>query len=160
MRSVASIGSSGQASGLGNLQAADIASANSGAVGSPPPTHLFYPVAGPASSAIPNPAACVTPHLRFDDGGNMRERAMKTTINGIGIHYEMSGRPNGPVVVLHHPLASNLASWDALTGALEPNYHVVRFDARGHGQTQAPEGAYTFETCGRCRQADGPPHHR
>ena len=48
--------------------------------------------------------------------------------------------------MLHHPLATNLTIWDELTAALSPNYRVVRFDARGHGQTEAPKGAYKFET--------------
>lgn len=71
---------------------------------------------------------------------------MRATINGIGINYEVSGRADAPPVVLHHPLATNLSTWDALTTALEPRYRVVRFDARGHGQSEAPEGPYTFET--------------
>lgn len=71
---------------------------------------------------------------------------MRATINGIEMNYEVSGRSDAPAVVLHHPLATNLSTWDALTAALEPNYRVVRFDARGHGKTEAPEGPYAFET--------------
>lgn len=71
---------------------------------------------------------------------------MKATVNGIEMNFEVSGRPNAPAVVLHHPLAGDLTTWAALTAALEPQYRVIRFDARGHGQTQAPDGAYTFET--------------
>lgn len=71
---------------------------------------------------------------------------MRATINGIAMNYAVSGRTDAPPVVLHHPLATNLTTWDALTAALEPHYRIVRFDARGHGKTEAPEGAYTFET--------------
>ena len=70
---------------------------------------------------------------------------MMAPINGISMHYQVSGPQNGPVVVLHHPLATNLSIWDELTAALEPRYRVVRMDARGHGQTEAPKGAYTFD---------------
>lgn len=70
---------------------------------------------------------------------------MRARVNGIVMNYEVSGRDDAAPVVLHHPLATNLASWDALTVALEPNYRVVRFDARGHGETDAPEGPYTYE---------------
>jgi 3-oxoadipate enol-lactonase len=71
---------------------------------------------------------------------------MKAKINGIAINYETSGPTNAPAVVLHHPLSTNLSTWDELTAALDPKYRVVRLDARGHGQSDAPAGAYTFET--------------
>ena len=71
---------------------------------------------------------------------------MKATINGIAMNYELSGRADAPAVFLHHPLTANLATWDALTAELEPDYRVVRMDARGHGRTEAPSGPYTFET--------------
>lgn len=71
---------------------------------------------------------------------------MKSTVNGIAINYELSGAADGPAVVLHHPLATNLTCWDELTAVLEEKYRVLRLDARGHGQSDAPVGAYTFET--------------
>jgi 3-oxoadipate enol-lactonase len=71
---------------------------------------------------------------------------MKSTVNGIAINYELSGVADGPAVVLHHPLATNLTCWDELTAALEERFRVLRLDARGHGKSDAPAGAYTFET--------------
>ena len=71
---------------------------------------------------------------------------MKSTVNGIAINYELSGAADGPAVVLHHPLATNLSCWDELTAALEEKYRVLRLDARGHGASDAPAGAYAFET--------------
>jgi 3-oxoadipate enol-lactonase len=71
---------------------------------------------------------------------------MQATINGIRMTYEIAGSDQAPVVVLHHPLATNLSIWDEITAALTPKYRVVRFDARGHGKTEATKGAYSFET--------------
>lgn len=71
---------------------------------------------------------------------------MKATVNGITLHYADEGDRGAPPVVLHHPLATDLTIWDELTTALLPSYRVIRFDARGHGQSEAPSGAYTFET--------------
>jgi 3-oxoadipate enol-lactonase len=71
---------------------------------------------------------------------------MKATVNGIALNYEVLGPANAPPVVLHHPIATNLSVWDELAAALEPRYRVIRFDARGHGQSEAPQGAYAFET--------------
>ncbi len=74
---------------------------------------------------------------------------MKAKVNGINLNFELSGNNSGPAVVLHHPLATNLSSWDELTAALEPRYRVLRLDARGHGRSDAPKGAYTFEMLAR-----------
>jgi 3-oxoadipate enol-lactonase len=71
---------------------------------------------------------------------------MKSTINGMDINYELSGPADGPVVVLHHPLATNLTSWDELTAVLEPRYRVLRLDARGHGKSDAPSPPYQLES--------------
>lgn len=71
---------------------------------------------------------------------------MHAKINGIMINYVVSGSEAAPPVVLHHPLATNLSIWDELAAALEPRYRVIRFDARGHGNSEAPQGAYTFQT--------------
>ena len=71
---------------------------------------------------------------------------MQATINGIRMNYRADGRENATPVVLHHPIATNLTIWDELTAALTPRYRVVRFDARGHGQSEASAGPYKFET--------------
>jgi 3-oxoadipate enol-lactonase len=70
---------------------------------------------------------------------------MQATINGIRMIYDVSGAENGPPVVLHHSLAMNLSLWDELAAALAPKYRVIRFDARGHGRTEATKAPYTFE---------------
>jgi 3-oxoadipate enol-lactonase len=35
--------------------------------------------------------------------------------------------------------------WDALAVALAPTFTVLRYDTRGHGQSTAPEGSYSFD---------------
>lgn len=67
---------------------------------------------------------------------------MKTRANGIDIHYEISG--SGPCVTLCHSLATDLTLWDELAAELGKKFTVLRYDARGHGQTSAPEGSYNF----------------
>lgn len=68
----------------------------------------------------------------------------KATIGDITVNYDISGASDAPPVILHHPLATNLSIWDELTAALGPHYRVIRFDARGHGASDAPTGAYDF----------------
>jgi len=68
------------------------------------------------------------------------------TNDGISLNYAIEGSENAASVVLHHPLATNLTSWDALSAELtSKGYRVIRLDARGHGRSDAPPGPYTFE---------------
>ncbi len=67
---------------------------------------------------------------------------MKIHANGIDIHYEISG--SGPWVTLAHSLATDLTLWDELAAVLSQHFSVLRYDARGHGQTSAPGGPYSF----------------
>ncbi len=70
---------------------------------------------------------------------------MKIKVNGINLNYEISGRDDAPVVMLSHSLASSLVMWQPQLGALESEFKVLRFDTRGHGDSDAPEGKYTLE---------------
>ena len=69
---------------------------------------------------------------------------MKVTANGIGIRYEIEGPESAPVVVMSHSLAANLRMWEDQMPVLS-GYRVLRYDTRGHGGTDAPEGDYTLD---------------
>lgn len=68
---------------------------------------------------------------------------MKLSANGIDINYSVEG--SGPWVTLSHSLACNLGMWEPQISALAQRYTVLRYDTRGHGQTSAPAGPYSFE---------------
>jgi 3-oxoadipate enol-lactonase len=74
---------------------------------------------------------------------------MRIESNGIGINCEFSGKEDAPVVVLSHSLGSSMEMWDPQLEALEPHFRVLRYDMRGHGRSEAPEGAYTLELLAR-----------
>ncbi len=67
---------------------------------------------------------------------------MQARINGIMMNYQVDGAEGAPPVILHHPLATDLTIWDELVASLKNDYRLVRFDARGHGATEAPAGPY------------------
>ena len=69
---------------------------------------------------------------------------MKLNANGIEIHYVLEGPEDAPTVTLSHSLATSLALWEPQAEALKSRYRVLRYDTRGHGQTDAPLGPYTF----------------
>ena len=64
--------------------------------------------------------------------------------NGINIHYTRTGGDRPPVIFLHG-LTANGACWTALARALQSEYDIILPDARGHGQSSAPEHGYRYE---------------
>ena len=54
----------------------------------------------------------------------------------------------GPVIVLSHALGCDVSMWDALAALLAKRYTVLRYDARGHGQSGVPPGPYTMDMLG------------
>jgi 3-oxoadipate enol-lactonase len=70
---------------------------------------------------------------------------MKMDVNGITVRYEMEGPESAPVVTLSHSLATDFSMWDLQAGVLKSGYRVLRYDTRGHGGTDAPQGPYTLE---------------
>jgi 3-oxoadipate enol-lactonase len=70
---------------------------------------------------------------------------MKARINGSEIYYELNGKEGAPWLVLSHSLACNVRMWDPTVEALQGSYRILNYDMRGHGQSAAPEGAYTLD---------------
>ncbi len=70
---------------------------------------------------------------------------MRITANGISMHYTLNGTAGAPVVTLSHSLATHLGMWEAQMAALSARYRVLRYDTRGHGETDASAGAYTLD---------------
>ena len=63
--------------------------------------------------------------------------------NGIDIYYRIDG-VDGPWVMLAHALGVDHQLWDGIAQHLAARHRVLRYDARGHGKTTAPHGAYTL----------------
>ena len=64
--------------------------------------------------------------------------------NGIKLHYYRTGGDKPPVV-LAHGITDNGLCWTPLAQALEKNYDLIMYDARGHGFSDAPESGYSTE---------------
>jgi pimeloyl-ACP methyl ester carboxylesterase len=60
---------------------------------------------------------------------------------------DVGGNPQAPAVILLHGGGQTRHSWDGAMGALlDHGYHVVNFDARGHGESDwSPRQEYTLE---------------
>lgn len=57
---------------------------------------------------------------------------------------EVSGPRDAPVVLLSHALGTSLNLWDPQMAALEARFRVVRYDIRGHGESEIPPAPYTL----------------
>ena len=62
--------------------------------------------------------------------------------NDIDIAYEISGNTAGPKMVLIHGLYVNSDSWKFQLDDFEKDFHVLRFDLRGHGRTTKPKQSF------------------
>ena len=66
----------------------------------------------------------------------------------VRMHPELTGRPDGPVLVFANSLGCTLDMWEPQVEALRTRFRIVRYDVRGHGASPAPPGPYTIADLG------------
>ena len=71
--------------------------------------------------------------------------ALMQASDGCSIHYRFDGPESVPVVMLSNSLGATLAMWEPQMAALTERYRVLRYDNRGHGGSDVPDGPYTLE---------------
>ena len=67
------------------------------------------------------------------------------SVNGVRLHHRVEGDPDGVPVVFANSLGTDLRVWDRLLPLLPAGLRVLRYDMRGHGLSDAPEGDYTTQ---------------
>lgn len=67
-----------------------------------------------------------------------------TSINGVDLAYRIDGDGSKPWLVLSNSLASDHRMWEPQMGLFTQTHRILRYDTRGHGQSQASDGPYTF----------------
>jgi 3-oxoadipate enol-lactonase len=70
---------------------------------------------------------------------------MKIEVNGIRFNYRIDGPGGAPWVTMSNSLGTTYGMWDAQIDAFAQRYRVLRYDQRGHGETDASPGPYSFE---------------
>ena len=79
---------------------------------------------------------------------------MQARINGIETRFELTGDRGAPLVVLANSLGADLSMWDSQAAALaNAGFQTLRYDARGHGRTEAPPPPYRMEDLANDLQA-------
>jgi 3-oxoadipate enol-lactonase len=72
-----------------------------------------------------------------------------TTGDGTRIFYQFDGDEGRPILLLSNSLGTTLEMWDPQMADLMGHYRVLRYDSRGHGRSDAPEGPYEIGQLGR-----------
>lgn len=69
--------------------------------------------------------------------------------DGTRIAYSWDGPEDAPVLLLSNSLGTDLHMWEPQIAAFARAFRVLRYDTRGHGQSDAPAGAYSMDRLGR-----------
>ena len=69
---------------------------------------------------------------------------MKIEANSIKLHVQEDGNPNGTPVVFANSLGTDLSLWDGVIPHLPQNLRFIRYDKRGHGQSEVPTPPYSM----------------
>lgn len=57
-------------------------------------------------------------------------------IHGVAMRYRRDGNPAKPPLVLIHEMGGTLESWDGVVPFLADDFHILRYDFRGAGQSE------------------------
>jgi len=69
--------------------------------------------------------------------------------DGCLLNVSVEGRDGGPTLMLSNSLGCTLQMWEPQMKALTQVFRVVRYDRRGHGKSQVPDGPYSMERFGK-----------
>lgn len=65
-------------------------------------------------------------------------------VNGTRLHYRDEGPRDGAPVVFSNSLGTDLRLWNGIIGHLPDGLRIIRYDKRGHGLSDSPNGPYTM----------------
>jgi 3-oxoadipate enol-lactonase len=69
--------------------------------------------------------------------------------DGARLFYRFDGPSDRPVLMLSNSLGTNLGMWEPQIPAFATHFRVLRYDSRGHGNSDAPEGPFSMAALGR-----------
>jgi len=70
---------------------------------------------------------------------------MDVRANNISFVCQIDGPEDAPWLTFSNSLNTNFSLWDGQVALLADRYRILRYNARGHGGTQAPPGPYDLE---------------
>jgi 3-oxoadipate enol-lactonase len=72
-----------------------------------------------------------------------------TLDDDVRLAYRVDGDEALPALVLVNSLGTDLRMWEPQVATLSRHFRIVRFDMRGHGQSEVSDGAYPLDRLGR-----------
>jgi 3-oxoadipate enol-lactonase len=72
----------------------------------------------------------------------------KSEVNGARLFYTLSGKTDAPVLVMSNSLGTALEMWQPQLAAMESKFHLLRYDMRGHGNSDLAKEACSISTLG------------
>jgi 3-oxoadipate enol-lactonase/4-carboxymuconolactone decarboxylase len=69
--------------------------------------------------------------------------------NGSRHYYRLEGVEGRPLLILSHSIGTDHGMWEPQMPEFLRYFQVLRYDARGHGASDAPSGEYSIEQLGR-----------
>lgn len=72
------------------------------------------------------------------------QEQMITRPDGTGIYARITGPETGPAVVFSNSLGTTVHLWDQVVPLLPDGLRILRYDMRGHGRSDVPEGPYSM----------------
>jgi len=67
----------------------------------------------------------------------------------VRLHYQLDGDPRLPVLMLCNSLGTTLQMWEPQMPAFLAHFRVLRYDTRGHGQSEVTPGEYSIAQLGK-----------
>lgn len=77
------------------------------------------------------------------------EKTMLHMDDDCRIAYRFDGPEDAPVLLLSNSLGTDMSMWSPQMHGLTRTFRVLRYDSRGHGSSDAPDGAYSMDRLGR-----------
>lgn len=74
-------------------------------------------------------------------------------LGDVRLHYRIDGDPSGAPIVFANSLGTDLRLWDPILPHLPAGLKIIRFDKRGHGQSDCPPAPYAMGTLVRDTEA-------
>lgn len=65
------------------------------------------------------------------------------------LHYRLDGTEGRPWLTFCNSLGTDLHLWDVQIEAFAPHYRILRYDRRGHGDSETPPGPYSVADLGQ-----------
>lgn len=70
---------------------------------------------------------------------------MTISVGDVALNYVIDGEPDKPWLIFSNSIATDTSLWDDQVRVFRNDFRIVRYDQRGHGLSQASDGAYSID---------------